>query len=87
MRVALLGLMAIVTVSAIDMTPAEAQNYPFCIKGRDYASGVGDCSFTSYQQCQASASGRIAYCDVNPYYESYAGVETRHRRKRHHHYN
>jgi hypothetical protein len=27
-----------------------------------------DCSFTSIQQCKATASGRAAQCDPNPYY-------------------
>jgi len=46
--------------------PAAARDYPFCIKGCDFAAGRGDCSFSSYRQCQATASGRDAYCDANP---------------------
>jgi Protein of unknown function (DUF3551) len=38
-----------------------ARDYPFCIQG-----GRGDCSFASYQQCQATASGRSAYGGINP---------------------
>ena len=49
-------------------TPAEARDYPFCIKGADYLGGLGDCSFDTYEQCQATASGRVAYCDANPFY-------------------
>jgi hypothetical protein len=26
----------------------------------------GDCSYSTYAQCQASASGRYAYCGMNP---------------------
>jgi len=52
--------------------PAAARDYPFCIKGCDFGAGLGDCSFSSYQQCQASASGRQAYCDANPYYSARA---------------
>ena len=47
---------------------AQARDYPFCIKGDGYDSAVGDCSFDTYEQCQASASGRLAYCDTNPFY-------------------
>jgi hypothetical protein len=43
---------------------AAAQDFPFCLKGCDF--GNGDCSFTSYQQCLATASGRDAWCDANP---------------------
>ena len=55
--------------------PANAQNYPFCIKGCDFGAGRGDCSFSSYQQCQATASGRDAYCDVNPQYNANAELQ------------
>lgn len=53
---------------AVAPTPAEARDYPFCIKGADYDSAVGDCSFDTYDQCLASASGRRAFCDANPFY-------------------
>ena len=32
-----------------------------------YENGANDCSFTSYAQCQASASGRLAECYRNDY--------------------
>jgi len=45
--------------------PAAAFDYPYCVQGRGV--GVpGDCSYTSYGQCMASASGRGLYCNVNP---------------------
>ncbi len=53
---------------AATASPALARDYPFCIKGDDYASAVGDCSFDTYEQCLATASGRRAYCDANPFY-------------------
>jgi hypothetical protein len=68
MRKALWGLMACCAISTLSALPAAARDYPFCIKGCDFGAGRGDCSFTSYQQCKATASGRDAYCDVNPYY-------------------
>ncbi len=42
-------------------TPAKARDYPYCLY-EDYGE---DCSFNTYAQCQASASGRDAYCNVN----------------------
>ena len=46
-------------------TPAAAIDYPWCVQGRGI--GIpGDCSYTSYGQCMASASGRGLYCNVNP---------------------
>jgi hypothetical protein len=49
-------------------TSAHARDYPFCIKGEPYDSAVGDCSFDTYQQCLAAASGRRTYCDANPFF-------------------
>ena len=47
-------------------SPAAAYDYPWCVQGRGV--GVpGDCSYQTYAQCMASASGRLASCGVNPY--------------------
>lgn len=82
MRTALLALLALGSVVAIDATSsAQAREYPFCIKGRDYDQAHGDCSFMTYAQCQASASGRYAYCDANPFY-NYADAPQPRPRKR-----
>jgi hypothetical protein len=66
-------LMTVCTGAAVSFlvlapSAAQARDYPYCIKGEYYDSGVGDCSFDTYQQCLATASGRRAYCDVNPFY-------------------
>ena len=46
-------------------TPAAAYDYPYCAQGRGV--GIpGDCSYQTYAQCMASASGRGLYCNVNP---------------------
>jgi hypothetical protein len=45
--------------------PAAASDYPWCVQGREVGY-PGDCSYTTYAQCQASASGRYAYCAQNP---------------------
>lgn len=67
-----LGALAACAVAAIGMVPdaARARDYPFCIKGGGYDGSVGDCSFDSYEQCRATASGRDNYCDANPFYSS-----------------
>ena len=41
-------------------TPADARDYPFCIKGEGYLSPIGDCSFDTYAQCQAAFSSSRA---------------------------
>jgi hypothetical protein len=49
--------------------PASAQNdpydYPYCLQGKEYGL-PGLCHFTSYLQCQASASATFSYCGINP---------------------
>jgi hypothetical protein len=49
--------------------PAQAvgTRYPVCIQGNEYP-GLSGCYFTSFQQCQATASGRFLTCIANPYY-------------------
>lgn len=84
MRAAILAvMMAIGATTMIDTTPAQARDLPFCIKGQGYPSGLGSCSFWTYEQCMATASGRMNYCDANPYYQgSAAPDEPRQRRHR-----
>ena len=75
MRGPLQALMLCCAVSIVGLAPAAARDYPYCIKGCDFGSGRGDCSFSSYQQCQATASGRDAYCDVNPNFSAKAELQ------------
>ena len=53
-----------------------AREFPYCIKGCDFGAGAGDCSFSSLAQCQATASGRDAYCAANPYFNAKAEMQT-----------
>ena len=56
-------------LAALSVTPAGAvgTRYPFCITGEDQP-GLSNCTFTSCEQCAATASGRRLYCIQNPYY-------------------
>jgi hypothetical protein len=65
MRTLFLVLATSATIFATGVTPVAASEYRYCLQGDDYA-GAGDCQFTSYLQCQATASGRTAYCAANP---------------------
>jgi hypothetical protein len=73
-------LSAIGMLAAFNASPAAAENPAgdgaFCIRGFVYggAGGLGDCSFSSYAQCKATASGQEAWCLANPYYSG--GTET-----------
>ena len=75
MRAAFSAFMVCCAALASSALPAAARDYPFCIKGCDFGAGRGDCSFSSYQQCQATASGRLAYCDANPYFRANAELQ------------
>jgi hypothetical protein len=51
-------------------TNARAQvstQLQLCLQGND-DPGWSNCSFTSYQQCQTSASGTDSECVANPWY-------------------
>lgn len=37
----------------------------YCLQGRIWGY-PGNCQFSSYSQCMATASGTYAYCGVNP---------------------
>ena len=65
--------------------PASATEFPYCIQGDEFAGGTGECSFTSKAQCEATASGRMAYCTENRYLQASALlVERKHSRHRSH---
>ncbi|WP_375157405.1 DUF3551 domain-containing protein [Bradyrhizobium sp. RDT46] len=88
MRLPIVSLIAIAGLFVA--APANAQRYdpryPVCMhvytgggsggSGGDYF----DCSFTSMPQCRASASGRAASCDVNPYYAPEQPPRRRHKK-------
>jgi hypothetical protein len=77
MRRAFWALVVCCAASVISTLPAAARDLPFCIKGCDFegGGGVGDCSFMTYQQCQATASGLTATCAANPYYSAKAELQ------------
>ncbi|WP_426411328.1 DUF3551 domain-containing protein [Bradyrhizobium ganzhouense] len=73
-----LGLVSTVG-TLLAATPSQAQtfdpSFPVCMHvytGSSDGGGGGwyDCSFTSLPQCRATASGRPATCDPNPYYRA-----------------
>lgn len=64
MRAALFSLVALAAIGG-SAVPAEARDYPYCLQGRQ-TGYPGDCGFDTYAQCMATASGRDAYCGINP---------------------
>ena len=77
MRRAIWAVMTIGLFAAMDAAPVVASGMPFCIKGCDFGGALGDCIFSSYQQCLATASGRDATCAANPYFSANAEMQPR----------
>jgi hypothetical protein len=65
MKSFIIAALAASTILAGGVSPAAAHDYPYCLQGRTWGY-PGNCEFTSYQQCLASASGTDAYCGINP---------------------
>jgi Protein of unknown function (DUF3551) len=69
-RPVLLAVLAIAsTFAAIEPVTArpEAIQDRYCLQGRVWGY-PGNCQFSSYAQCNATASGTDAYCGINPHY-------------------
>jgi hypothetical protein len=57
---------ALTVVGTMSSAPAkEAIQDSFCLQGRQWGY-PGNCQFSSYEQCMATASGTDAYCGINP---------------------
>jgi hypothetical protein len=67
-------LLAVALVPNFARAQAYDPRYPVCI--HIYGAMLGDridCTFTSIDQCQATASGLPAMCLVNPYFAPASG--------------
>jgi|SRR5690242_17395115 Protein of unknown function (DUF3551) len=69
MRAALFTALVIGGLWFIPGEPAHAVGirHAFCLQGDEYP-GLSYCTFDSYAQCQATASGRLLQCIANPYF-------------------
>ena len=64
--VAVLATVAALTVvGSVTPASAEAIQDQYCLQGRSWGY-PGNCLFSTYQQCMATASGTNAYCGINP---------------------
>jgi hypothetical protein len=76
MRIAALKPIAALAILAaaevLTAAPAPAQtyggSYPVCIQRYRWGGSDVDCSYTSFAQCAATASGLSATCLENPYF-------------------
>ena len=69
MRRIALAVLAVGGLWMLHGSPVQAVGFshPFCIQGQEYP-GLSGCTFDSYGQCMATASGRFLTCVSNPYY-------------------
>src|SRR5262245_56393326 len=69
MRHFIATVLTVGSLGLIAAAPAQAvgTRHPFCLQGHDYP-GLSYCTFDTYEQCQATASGRFLSCIANPYY-------------------
>jgi hypothetical protein len=64
-RLLFVGLSTFALLGAVEPSSASADHY--CLQGPHWGY-PGNCQFSSYKQCMASASGTHAHCGVNPHY-------------------
>jgi hypothetical protein len=89
MRNALLAVLALTGAAVFGAGSAEAAPYRYCVV-EGFEAGPGTCYYNTYAQCMASASGRRAYCQLNPFYafaEQNQPVVKPRKVRRHHPYN
>jgi hypothetical protein len=83
----MLRWMMLAGASILAVAPTVAQrydpNYPVCLQkwGEGGGSNI-DCSYTSLDQCRATASGLPAQCYANPYWPQASHASPAHRRQR-----
>jgi Tfp pilus assembly protein PilV len=83
----MLRWMMLAGASILAVAPTVAQrydpNYPVCLQkwGEGGGSNI-DCSYTSLDQCRATASGLSAQCYANPYWPQASHASPPHRRQR-----
>ena len=65
----LAAVSALTAVGSMSPAPATAEAIQdrYCLQGRNWGY-PGNCQFSSYQRCMATASGTNSYCGINPRY-------------------
>jgi uncharacterized protein DUF3551 len=69
MRHIVVTVLAASGLAMLGALPAKAvgTRHPFCLQGQEYP-GLSYCTFDSYEQCLATASGRHLMCIANPFF-------------------
>ena len=61
-----LAALAVGVITSLSVTPSAAKDYPYCLQGDRFSVLPGDCSFETFAQCKATASGQRGDCNINP---------------------
>jgi len=61
----LAAVSALTAAGSVIPASAEAIQDRYCLQGRHWGY-PGNCQFSTYRQCMATASGTNAYCGINP---------------------
>ena len=83
MRLDVIGCITAVAALVATVTSSEAQfSRRYCtFGGESQSSGEPDCSYNTWQQCVASASGLARYCGENPFWKPEGRDDQRSRRR------
>jgi hypothetical protein len=74
---------SVLVASSLSHAQTYSPDYPVCL--HVYGPGTHiECAFTSLAQCAATASGRGAECEVNPFLASAQPIGAFHYQRRHH---
>jgi hypothetical protein len=78
-------LLLVLSVATLTSSASTAQIQDrYCLQGRSWGY-PGNCQFSTYQQCMATASGTDAYCGINPMH-AFARQQGGYRSHHHHGY-
>jgi hypothetical protein len=66
LQVFLFAGLSVICLLAASSSPAAAEDR-YCLQGTEWGY-PGNCQFSTYSQCMATASGTDAYCGINPRY-------------------
>jgi hypothetical protein len=88
MRYVLIGAGSLLAAWAATVQPGSAQQSPWgprawCTQGPIGSMMFPDCSFYTYDQCRATASGLGLGCIANPYYVEPRRAPVRRKVRRH----
>jgi hypothetical protein len=83
MRILSLAILTIGTLSAAGPTRAQTfdPDYPVCMHVISTETTYEECRYFTMAQCAASAAGRAAQCNINPYYAGATASRARHDRR------